>query len=215
MRAFSEGTNMKRFALLVMGCALAAIQPPAHAQNAPPALGQKWKVLFRADEPSIWNTDVSAREDRFAMRLSKHQERVVYMRLTNTGSKEFVILKVNANSAVALARDLKLGKYVWIGTCRRERRTDPSGRTVLNYLLGIANKDWTVEYKKGVLMMSLPDVEETSRGYGGWGFAKNALVYSYQAYAWAGKSIPKTVFEIAVTATDLTPSDRQNLLNPN
>jgi len=205
---------MKRLALLVVGCALAAIQPPAHAQNAPLAVGQKWKVLFRSDEPSIWNTDASAREDRFAMRLSKHQERVVYVRLTDTGSKQSVILKVKVNSAVALARDLKLGKYVWLGTCRCEQRTDPSGRTVLNYLLGIANKDWTIEYKKGVLLMSLPNVEETSRGYGGWGFAKNALVYSYQAYAWAGRGIPKTVFEIAVTGADLTAGDRQCLLNP-
>lgn len=213
---------MKRLALLVMGCALAAIQPPAPAQGASPAAHQiqgalakvPWKVLFRSDEPSIWNTDTSAREDRFAMRLSKYQERVVYVRLTDMSANKSVILKVNASSSVALARELKYGKYVWMGTCRHERRTDPSGRTVTNYVLGIANKQWTVEYKKGVLLLSFPDSEMTTQGYSGWGFAKSALVYSNQAYAWAGRGIARTVFEIAVTGSDLTPSDRQTLLNP-
>ena len=47
--------------------------------------------------------------------------------------------------------------------------------------------------------------------YAGSGFGHHSFVDDSQAFCWNGKEIPKTIFEIAVTAADLVPDEKKVL----
>ncbi|MBI5397463.1 MAG: hypothetical protein HZA91_19365, partial [Verrucomicrobia bacterium] len=182
-----------------------AVAPPVVVESEP----DKWTVIFRSADPTMWNTEKAEGDNNFAIPLKKVQDRVQYLRLRRTDTKDSVIVKMDTDNGRRLGEIMDLGDYVWNGSCRLERLANPNAEARTNYQLGIAKKEWFVPYKGGVIVLSQSERE----GCSGWGFAKSALLYSGQAYAWAGKGIGATVFEIAVTSEELLPDEQERLLS--
>jgi formylglycine-generating enzyme required for sulfatase activity len=182
------------------GFRLLLTTPPADHQISPES---KWRVLFRSDDPSMWNTDTKLTDEIFAMRLALGWVR--YLRLRRTDSNEYVVIPLDVDER-DLGKQVVKGRYVWNGQARVVGA--PPGRT--SRLLGIADTKAPTRYKS----LGIQVVQGEGRGVGleGWGFGRQALVFSEQFYAWGGDAIEKVIFEIAVTADDLSEEDRPYLL---
>jgi hypothetical protein len=159
----------------------------------------RWTVLFRADDPSVWDTD-SRRGEKFAVPLWQVPATFRYLRLRRMDTGEALILP--------LTRDqLQNGKlpsgevgYWWNGTSKK----DWEGRH-----LGIAQAPrYRFPAPKGMIHV----MTEGWDGYTGSGFGHKCFVNDKQYYCWRGQEIRKTLFEVAVSDGPLSPEDRRCLL---
>src|SRR5207248_2931592 len=73
-----------------------------------------WQVLFRADDPSIWNTD-SPDEKRFAIPVSQAHPKVRYLRLKRMDTGEAIIVPIRHGDL--LQAKMEQGPF-WNGTAR-------------------------------------------------------------------------------------------------
>jgi len=72
--------------------------------------------------------------------------------------------------------------------------------------LGIFNREWGNTPQGTVpLLVQAPSCR-------GWGFGHRGQIDDRQGYSWAGDPIDKTVFEIAVKTSALTPGEAKFLL---
>jgi hypothetical protein len=151
-----------------------------------------WQVVFRSHDASIWNEDVRSGPDHFATALEVLPEGVRYLRLTHGKSKDFVIVEMT-NELLLQRKDN--GKIGWDGVTFFDHQ---------GYHLGVYSK--TLEKSK-------PWVPVCGAPYlSGWGFGSRWGSGDVQGYSWAGKEIPRTVFEIAVKRDDLTKAEKAKLL---
>lgn len=153
-----------------------------------------WNVIFRSSDPRIWNSDVDEGSNRFAIPLSRAPKNIRYLKLSNE-SGQFVIIRM-------LNRDLpkrrESGDIGWMGT----NLDKWNGRH-----LGIYNKRWIDEVRGSVHILPMEN-----KGVRGWGFGNHVKLDDGQSYAWDGKTIKKTVFEISVKSTELTGEEKKALL---
>jgi hypothetical protein len=164
--------------------AKAPTKAPPTGRPAPPATG--WTVLFRSDDPSIWNTDVNDNANRFARSLASIPiERVRYLRIVEARSNQFVIISISRDK---LAELMDGPRYGWEGTNHTN-----SGA----YHLGIFDNKLPATQRGDVCIRILP-------WFAGWGFGHLHFDANKQGYCWAGRTIAKTTFEIAVSPGPLT-----------
>jgi hypothetical protein len=171
---------------------LRAGMPRIGTAEAPKAEGG-WQVVFRSNDPAIWNDDVRTGPDQFAMALEAVPEGVRYLRLTNTRNKEFVIIEMT-NERLRQRKDD--GRYGWEGS---------NEFIWAAHHLGIYSRLWPPKENPTVTVCTNPAVL-------GWGFGHRWGPGDVQGYTWAGKSIPKSVFEVAVKREDLTADENRKLL---
>lgn len=153
-----------------------------------------WLVIFRSDDPALWDKDVNKGFDNRAMSLKKVPEKIKYLKMTEPRSRDFVIIEMSNDLLPKFSDDGKVG---W------------EGRSHLAYSgrhLGIWGRD--LREMNGRVILIYPGFEQ----YGGWGFGHEYGVDKEQSYTWAGKKVPKTVLEIAVKTTDLSPTETMKLL---
>jgi hypothetical protein len=170
-------------------------QSERKAAPAPAAESDKWAVLFRADDPSAWDTP-SYTAEKWGVPLHLVPE-FRYLRLRRMDTGETLIL--------ALTRDqLRNDKpphpdtgYWWNGTATLAWE----GRH-----LGIVQGP---RYKFPVPNGMICVMTEGWDGFAGSGFGHKAFVNKEQCYCWHGREIPKTVFEIAVTSGPLSAAEEQ------
>ncbi len=152
----------------------------------------KWQVLFCSADPRIWNSEVNQGKKRFAVPVSNAPESMKYLRMRNERGGSVII---------ELSKDQLLKQFVgttwgWNGSL---------GNRWKGYHLGIYNKAWPSR-KRGRIHV------QSKRHFLGWGFGHIQLVDTGQGYTWAGQTIPPTVFEISVTADDLSATEETFLL---
>ena len=156
-----------------------------------------WRVIFRSDDPEIWNTDCDAGSDRFAIALSRIQGFVKYIKLKRTDTGESVIVPTTS-TRLGKVND---GQYFWSGRAVRYQNT---------IRFGVANRAWLHGYKEG---SQVSPKSGHKNGYGGWGFGRVCLVNSGgQVYLWEDHGIDRTAFEVSIKFHPLPPEERVRLL---
>jgi hypothetical protein len=169
------------------------------------AVAANWAVVFRADDPKLWNTDAGDLSDDngFSINLDDAPENIRFLRLTRKDNGQSVIVAIQRKQLHINAR---LGEdWMWIGGAKAR---GPEGNK--NRLLGIARRSWKTASDKDHLVYRLGGLDS---GLKGWGFSKQATTQPDQTYSWEGEPIQKTVFEIAVTGDDLSVEEQGKLLN--
>jgi hypothetical protein len=167
-----------------------------------------WTVLFRADDPLIWdhNTGEATAANGYAISTKKAPEKVRFLRLKRMDTGDAVIVKMNRE---LLPRSEKADGEIWWSGGSAVR--GPEGNR--NKLLGISRVSWPTTQKDDHLVRRA--ARRLDQGYRGWGFSKLASQVPDQTCSWDGKPIAKTIFEIAVKGDDLSEAESQQLLKPN
>jgi hypothetical protein len=180
---------------LTLIAALAASAAPAPAAD-PPA-PSPWTILFRSDDPTLWNTTSGKPDDPngFALPLSAAPDAIRYLRIKRMDTGDYIIFRGNFKSVPGTGASLAWidGSVTW-----------PAGSTTGTYL-GIADRA-SISLEKNDAMLYRGNGRDGG-GSLGWGFGKRPSTNA-QAYAWAGQAIKQTIFEIAALATDVTPDER-------
>jgi hypothetical protein len=154
-----------------------------------------WTVLFRSDDPSVWNTFSSG--DNFSMPVGRAHRKVRNLRLKRMDTGEMVILAV---SRADLAREPKQRPdqgFAWNGSARLQYGARH---------LGIARAP---RYRWPKLDGVFSIVDEGFDAFSGWGFGHKCNVGDRQYYCWQGKEVPKTAFEVAVKVQRLSAEERR------
>ncbi|HXD86237.1 MAG TPA: hypothetical protein VN641_07070, partial [Urbifossiella sp.] len=81
-----------------------------------------WTVIFRSDDPTIWNTAVNKGRDRFAVPLARVRSDVKYLKVTEAAKNRAVIIPMSAKELGETA-EAKTG-FAWNG----KNNLDWSGR---------------------------------------------------------------------------------------
>ena len=74
-----------------------------------------WQVLFRSDDPTIWNTD-SPDDKRFAIPIARADKRVRYLRLKRMDTGEILIVPITHSSLLQAPKTMGKQGHVWNGT---------------------------------------------------------------------------------------------------
>jgi serine/threonine protein kinase len=171
---------------------------PVPGPNAAPPAAGTWTVLFRADDPSVWNTDSAGQS--FAVPLHRVPEDVRYLRLRRLDTGEALLLPVTRSQLFREPGPDSRGTYWWNGTARAEH----GGRH-----LGIVQAPrFAWPNHRGVISVT----DEGWDAYSGSGFGHKCQVNDRQYHCWQGKEIPPTAFEIAVSPGPLTEAEARRLL---
>jgi hypothetical protein len=166
-------------------------------EEGPPPHG--WTVLFRSDDPAVWNTISPG--DKFALPVGRAHARVRFLRLKRLDTGELLILPITREQLAREPKPPPERRYGWNGTARREY-----GGLHLGIVHGPRWK-WPDLPKDGISLQN-----DGWDGFTGSGFGHKVNVGDKQYYCWEDKEIPRTVFEIAVTADSLTEEERRRLL---
>jgi hypothetical protein len=165
----------------------------ADGHVATPAEAERWIVLFRADDPSAWDSP-SYTAERFGVPLHLVPD-FRYLRLRRMDTGEALILHMTRNQLRNDKPPHDDTGYWWSGTGSLAY----GGRH-----LGIVQGP---RYKfPGPHGMICPMFDGWD-GFAGSGFGHKYGVGDVQYYSWRGQEIPKTVFEIAVTSGPLTAEE--------
>lgn len=156
--------------------------------------GSAWIVIFRSDNPKLWNTDSQDDPRNFAVPLDTLPPTIRFVRIRR-GNGQAVIAPINKQAIGALARGERFG---WQGA-------KPTRFEAL--LLGIIDNEANVHLKTGEV--AIVDNGQDCRS--GWGFGIR-INHGTQAVCWAGKWIPTEPLEIAVAKRSLTPDEQKLLL---
>jgi hypothetical protein len=159
------------------------IDPPELAGGG---ISTDWTVLFRSADPSLWDREMNRDANHFARPLAQAPEDLRYLRLRKNG--EYVILAITKPE---LKKLVDKGAYTWQGTA-----VDNSNALHL----GISARKMELHPRGDRGATSILFIPFHT----GWGFGHKHWLNDGQGYCWDGKSIPATVFEIAVKPGDLT-----------
>ncbi len=161
-------------------------------QNSWKKAVNKWQVLFCSADPRIWNSEVNQGKKHFAVPVSNAPEGMKYLRMRNERGGSVIVELPKGKLLKQFASDT----WGWNGTL---------GNRFKAYHLGIYNMTWSSR-KKGAIHL------KSGTSFLGWGFGHLAYLSTGQGYTWAGQTIPPTVFEISVTAGDLSAAEEKFLL---
>ncbi|MCA9179413.1 MAG: hypothetical protein KDB14_33380 [Planctomycetales bacterium] len=154
----------------------------------------EWTVIFRSDDPRIWNSSVNEGPNRFAIPLSRAPANTQYLRLKRSRD-EGVIIPVTHDQ---LGKRTESGNFGWVGTNLNKW----NGRH-----LGVYSRRWTDNVRGTVHIWPMEN-----KGIRGWGFGNHVKLDDGQSYSWDGKTVGKTVFEISVKSGPLTDAEKRLLL---
>ena len=157
-----------------------------------------WMVLFRSDDPSLWNTDSPG---SFAQPLHRAHSRVRYLRLRRLDTGDSVIVPISRAELGREPKTVPETGVAWNGGLRNEY-----GGWHLGIIRGPRHR-WPDSPRGAISVMN-----DGHDSYLGWGFGHKIGVDDAQYFSWDGREIPRTSFEIAVSAEDLPESEQQRLL---
>jgi hypothetical protein len=192
---------------------------PAATEDYPADLGPErqperqgdWTILFRSDDPAYWDTPGSAAH--YAIPLFRTPPGIRFLRLKRMDNGEAVIVPVAPRQMKSLSR---------IGSALPGGGPPGAGGDVG----GMSSSPWNganyVEHGArhlGVVNLGNPNTATTVsvelEAFGaqpGSGFGHKRPDQNFgQRYCWKGQEIAKTVFEIAVTAGELTEDEKKLL----
>jgi hypothetical protein len=149
----------------------------------------RWTVLFRSDDPAIWDHPQGSVLDNsgFAAAIdSTAPDKTRYLRMRRTTDGDSIIIPMTKS-------ELHEQTDLWCGS-------DWNGYNALH--LGIKNPQWR-RVEKGLV-----DIDGNRQG---WGFG-HVMYVDKPGINWAGRDIAKCVIEIAVTDQDLTAEEEKLVL---
>ncbi len=159
----------------------------------------RWILLFRSDNPALWNT-LNRGKKHFAVPVAYAPVHMRYLRLRRMDTGEALILPLTRDQLLnAKPRDTTVG-YWWCGTAKEEWK----GRH-----LGISQGP---RYKFPVPNGMICVMMEGWDAFAGSGFGHKAFVNDGQYYAWQGREIARTAFEVAVSEGPLSAAEKRYLL---
>src|SRR5687767_7210850 len=151
-----------------------------------------WTVLFRADDPKLWWKDAGDLKADNGFSTKTAPANVQFLRLRRMDTKETIIIPMR-NEVLNKSQPVGDSSDLWFTGSVGTRDPDDSDKKIL----GVARVSWPATKKSEHLVRRHP--KKRLAGYRGWGFSREAGEDSWkQTYSWAGESISKTVFEIAV-----------------
>jgi hypothetical protein len=156
-----------------------------------------WRVILRSADPSIWGTDTNKGRDQFAVSLKKVPPGIRYLKMTETAKGTYVVIEMARDRlGVRTERD----GYGWNGENKDEYK---------GHHLGVYDITQTRFVVGGIAIYHAPNPPVDYRG---WGFGHKSFKNDGQGYSWGGEPVEKTVFEIAVKTSALTPEETKHLL---
>jgi hypothetical protein len=155
----------------------------------------RWTVLFRSDDPAVWNTDSPGA--KFAVPVRHAHPAVKFLRLKRLDTGEVVIAPISLKQLTREDKPESPGGFWWNGTAQNQW----GGRH-----LGLAQALPALKGERGPIGVS------NHNWFTGSGFGHKLGVDDRQYYCWRGTEIPKTAFEIAVTAAPLTRDEERWLV---
>jgi hypothetical protein len=159
---------------------------------------ERWWLLFRADDPAVWNTD--SRGKNLAVPLRRAPATIRYLRLRRMDTGEALILPLTRDQLLnGKPRTPEVG-FWWNGTAKEEWK----GRH-----LGIVQAP---RYKFPVPRGMISVMNQGWDDFAGSGFGHKCSANDGQYYCWRGQEIPRTVFEIAVSDGPLSAAEKRYLL---
>jgi len=169
-----------------------------------------WIVLFRADDPNLWNTS-SAREN-FALPTWRAPRDVRFLRLKRMDTGEALIIPTSRAGLTATTERFPTEGSFWNGG----PATDIAGRLIGKgvRMLGIA-EGAPVRFPSpaDLLVVACSRELRCSRGSGfAAQLSRKLKPVEQQFYTWKGQQIAKTAFEIGVTADALTDQEKALLV---
>jgi hypothetical protein len=170
-------------------------QASAAKQDTKP-VAPKWTILFRSDDPSLWDTNTKGA----AVPIDRAPSKSRYLRLRRMDTEEALILALTADELRNGGVPIVEKGYWWNGSAKEEWK----GRH-----LGIVEAP---RHKFPAPRGMISVMNERWDGFTGSGFGHKVAANDHQYYCWRGKEIPRTVFEIAVTPGPLTAEERRDLL---
>ncbi len=176
-------------------------ETPEQAKGGPgtaPAVLSSWVVLFRSDDPSVWNTQSEG--NHYAIPLLKAPQSIRYIRLRRLNTNEAMILPLTRGLLEKDDTPPVDAGYAWVGGNKSSWNTGHLGIAQAPVLKG-------QEGKNAVIL-----VERGFDAFAGSGFGHNLSQIPFNTCGWRGKPIPRTTFEIAVVDRELTPEERKDLL---
>lgn len=172
---------------------------PADTKDAKPATAE-WAVLFRSDDPAHWDKDAkNAKGEQVAIPVKFAPENTRFLRLRRMDTWDVQIIPVTRDRLANGKPGDGAADFWWSGTAKE----DWKGRH-----LGIAQ---TPRYKFPHSNKLIHVMTEGWDGYTGSGFGHKVDANDKQYYCWKGKEIPKTEFEVAVSAGPLSADEEKNL----
>ncbi len=163
--------------------------------------GERWTILLRSDDPSVWNTAGNGRN--YAVPLNQAPATIRYLRLRRMDTAEMLILPMNRAQLGVATLPREPQGYSWNGSAKQEW----GGRH-----LGIAQGP---RMKFPIPRGTITILNAGWDGWAGSGFGHQAFNDNTgQYWAWRGQQIGRTVFEIAVTNQQLTDDEKHCLLVP-
>jgi len=166
--------------------------PPGAWKDTPRA---KWTILFRSDDPALWDTDTKGK----AIPLDAAPAKFQFLRLRRMDTGDALILPIDPEDLTNGKPDPE-ARYWWNGTAKK----DWEGRH-----LGIVQAP---RHKFPAPQNMIGVMTEGWDAFTGAGFGHKCFVNDKQYYCWRGKEIRKTVFEIAVSDGPLSPEEKRLLL---
>jgi hypothetical protein len=155
---------------------------------------RKWLVVFRSSDAKLWNTNARRNSDGYAIPLFEVSSDIRYLKM-RVRSADYVVVEITKER---LNTAYDGGRFGWNGTNRFQWQ---------GYQLGVYNKQWEERGKGHVGVLSPGGV-----AYRGWGFGIRTYMDDKQGYAWGGKEIAPTVFEMSVTSSPLDAAENRHLL---
>ncbi len=175
--------------------ALAETLPKSPPEPPTLAMGEEL-VIFRSNDPLLWNQSVYRGANQRARSLGDLPKEIKYLRLRRCDTGESVLVPVNREHLLRPA-------------LQQLNENGADNRRAFGF--NATNEHFYGAYHLGVYERSLPQEVETRFTYGGWGFGHLNAREEAQGFAWEGRAIAAgTVFEISVSRElpELTPKDR-------
>jgi formylglycine-generating enzyme required for sulfatase activity len=160
---------------------------------------EEWTVLFRSDDPSFWNKEM-AFKGNYAIPLAEAPVGVRFLRMKRVSSGATVIIPMSNDKLVK--NGSVTDKYGWAGA----NDLSWGGHKLGIYDLRTRGRQGGTD--AGEIAVFVDGFE----GHQGWGFGNKVDSNDRQYFSWEREEVSKSVFEVAVKASDLTPTESQALL---
>jgi hypothetical protein len=162
-----------------------------------PKTPEHWVILFRSDDPGLWNTDAQD----FALPLKKAPATIAFVRLRRMDTGDTQIVRLTRRQLGIAEVPNERRTYWWNGSAKQER-----GACHLGIL---HNQRYKFPAPAGLICL----LEDRWDCFLGSGFGHKTFVNELagQCYSWKNREIKRTIFEIAVTKDPLTAAEQRCL----
>lgn len=155
----------------------------------------RWLVIFRGDDPAAWNT--AGRGNTVAVPLDRVPADIKFLRLRRLDTGESLVVPVTA-AALGKGNHESPGYFKWNGD-----NVEAWGSRHLGIVEGRVISGFDRDYGPMLIAVQSLGIDYLiGSGFGHKAHGPEGIQY----FGWRGQEIPRTAFEIAVTADPVQPT---------